>query len=146
MTAMENVVKHKPGSYSGRIDFNKCPEILFSDRKKGLIRTLRENTFHSFHKNMQIEFKSKNNKSQETAKTNEPKQHQVHTFTMSCIDFISKYFSPEIACYRKMTLLQNMYFYMRNHWGKFYCSFTKSTFATKDMSLCRFHRKISSHS
>lgn len=132
-------------SYSGRIDFNKCPEILFSDRKKGLIRTLRENTFHSFHKNMQIEFKSKNNKSQETAKTNEPKQHQVHTFTMSCIDFIAKYFSPEIACYMKMTLLQNTYFYMRNLWGKLYCSFTKSTFATKDMSICRFLNNIYLH-
>ena len=40
---MENVVKHKSSRYSGRIDFNKCPEILFSEPKKGLIRTLVEN-------------------------------------------------------------------------------------------------------
>ena len=43
MTVMENVVKHKSGRYSGRIDLNKCPEILFSELKKGLVRTLVEN-------------------------------------------------------------------------------------------------------
>ena len=43
MTVMENVVKHKSSRYSGRIGFNKCPEILFSEPKKGLIRTLVEN-------------------------------------------------------------------------------------------------------
>lgn len=68
VTAMENVVKHKPGSYSGRIDFNKCPEILFSDRKKGLFRTLRENTFHSFHKNMQINSRVKTTKAKKPQK------------------------------------------------------------------------------
>ena len=68
MTAMENVVKHKPGSYSGRIDFNKCPEILFSDRKKGLIRTLRANTFQSFHKNMQINSRVKTTKAKKPQK------------------------------------------------------------------------------
>ena len=43
MTVMENVVKHKSSRYSGRIDFNKCPEILFSELKKGLVRTLVDN-------------------------------------------------------------------------------------------------------
>ena len=43
VTVMENVVKHKSSRYSGRIGFNKCPEILFSEPKKGLIRTLVEN-------------------------------------------------------------------------------------------------------
>ena len=36
VTVMENVVKHKSSRYSGRIDFNKCPEILFSELKKRL--------------------------------------------------------------------------------------------------------------
>ena len=43
MTVMENAVKHKSSRYSGRIDFNKCPEILFSESKKVLIRTRVEN-------------------------------------------------------------------------------------------------------
>jgi hypothetical protein len=33
VTVMENVVKHKSGRYSGRIDSNKGPEILFSELK-----------------------------------------------------------------------------------------------------------------
>ena len=54
MTAMENVVKHKSGSYSGRIDFNKCPEIVFQSAKNGWLGHFLKTCVNSFHKNMQI--------------------------------------------------------------------------------------------
>ena len=38
MTVMENVVEHKSSRYSWRINFNKCPEILFSELEKELVR------------------------------------------------------------------------------------------------------------
>ena len=72
MTVMENVVKHKSSRYSGRIGFNKCPEILFSEPKKGLIRTLVENISFLSQKHAN-KLKSKKCKNQETAKANEPK-------------------------------------------------------------------------
>ena len=49
-------------------------------------------------------------------------------------------FSSEIACYRKMTLLQNIYFRLRSHWKKFYLSFIVFTL---DINLYRFHVLIS---
>ena len=89
VTVMENVVKHKSSRYSGRIDFNKCPEILFSELKKGLVGTLFENICQFLLQKMHINSEVKNYKSQETAKANEPNQCQVHTFNMYYIDFIS---------------------------------------------------------
>ena len=90
MTVMENVVKHKSGRYSGRIDLNKCPEILFSELKKGLVRTLVENICQFLSQKHANKLKSKKNyKSQETAKANDPKQCQVYTFNMYYIDFTS---------------------------------------------------------
>ena len=73
VTVMENVVKHKSSRYSGRIGFNKCPEILFSEPKKGLIRTLVENICQFLSPKHANKLKSKKYKNQETAKTNEPK-------------------------------------------------------------------------
>ena len=90
MTVMENVVKHKSGRYSGRIDLNKCPEILFSELKKGLVRTLVENICQFLSQKHANKLKRKNNyKSQETAKANDPKKCQVYTFNMYYIDFTS---------------------------------------------------------
>ena len=79
---------------------------------------------------MQINSEVKSYKSQETAKANEPKQCQVYTFNMYYIDVIS-YFSSETGCYRKMTLLHNIYFYLRSHWEKFSLSFIVFTFCSK---------------
>ena len=73
MTVMENVVKHKSSRYSGRIGFNKCPEILFSEPKKGLIRTLVENICQFLSQKHANKLKSKKCKNKETAKANEPK-------------------------------------------------------------------------
>ena len=73
MTVMENVVKHKSSRYSGRIGFNKCPEILFSEPKKGQIRTLVENRCQFLSPKHANKFNSKKYKNQETAKANEPK-------------------------------------------------------------------------
>ena len=73
VTVMENVVKHKSSRYSGRIGFNKCPEILFSEPKKGLIRTLVENICQFLSQKHANKLKSKKYKNQETAKANEPK-------------------------------------------------------------------------
>ena len=73
VTVMENVVKHKSSRYSGRIGFNKCPEILFSEPKKGLIRTLVENICQFLSQKHANKLKSKKSKNQETAKANEPK-------------------------------------------------------------------------
>ena len=70
---MENVVKHKSSRYSERIGFNKCPEILFSEPKKGLIRTLVENICQFLSQKHANKLKSKKYKKQETAKANEPK-------------------------------------------------------------------------
>ena len=89
MTVMENVVKHKSSRYSWRIGFNKCPEILFSEPKKGLIRTLVENICQFLSPKHANKLKSKKYKNQETAKANEPKQRQVYTFNMYYIEFIS---------------------------------------------------------
>ena len=65
--------KHKSSRYSGRIGFNKCPEILFSEPKKGLIRTLVENICQFLSQKHANKLKSKKCKNQETAKANEPK-------------------------------------------------------------------------
>ena len=73
VTVMENVVKHKSSRYSGRKGFNKCPEILFSEPKKGLIRTLVENICQFLSQKHANKLKSKKCKNQETAKANEPK-------------------------------------------------------------------------
>ena len=73
VTVMENVVKHKSSRYSGRIGFNKCPEILFSEPKKGLIRTLVENICQFLSQKHANKLKSKKCKNKETAKANEPK-------------------------------------------------------------------------
>ena len=73
VTVTENVVKHKSSRYSGRIGFNKCPEILFSEPKKGLIRTLVENICQFLSQKHANKLKSKKYKNQETAKANEPK-------------------------------------------------------------------------
>ena len=73
VTVMENVVKHESSRYSGRIGFNKCPEILFSEPKKGLIRTLVENICQFLSPKHANKLKSKKYKNQETAKANEPK-------------------------------------------------------------------------
>ena len=92
---------------------------------------------------MQINSEVKNYKSQETAKANEPKQCQVYTFNMYYIDFISWHFFFRNRCYRKMTLLQNIYFHLRSHWEKFCLSFIVFTFFaakdSKDINLYRFH-------
>ena len=68
MTVMENVVKHKSSRYSGRIGFNKCPEILFSEPKKGLIRTLVENICQFLSQKHANKLKVKN------AKTKKPQK------------------------------------------------------------------------
>lgn len=78
---MENVLKHKSGSYSGIKDFSKCPEIVFSELKKGLVRTLVENMCQFLlTKTCRYKSRSEKDKNQETAKTNEPNKHEVHTF------------------------------------------------------------------
>ena len=59
VTVMENVVKHKSSRYSGRIDFNKCPEILFSELKKGLVGTLFENICQFLSQKNAYKFRSK---------------------------------------------------------------------------------------
>ena len=59
VTVMENVVKHKSSRYSGRIDFNKCPEILFSELKKGLVGTLFENICQFLSQKHAYKFRSK---------------------------------------------------------------------------------------
>ena len=59
VTVMENVVKHKSSRYSGRIDFNKCPEILFSKLKKGLVGTLFENICQFLSQKHAYKFRSK---------------------------------------------------------------------------------------
>ena len=50
--------------------------------------------------------------------------------------------------FAKMTLLQNIYFYLRSHWEKFCFSFMVHFAAkdSKDINLYRFHMLISSHS
>ena len=73
MTVMENVVKHKSSRYSGRIGFSKCPEILFSEPQKRLIRTLVENICQFLSQKHANKLKSEKYKNQETAKANEPK-------------------------------------------------------------------------
>ena len=82
---------------------------------------------------MQINSEVKSYKSQETAKANEPKQCQVYTFNMYYIDFISWHFFFRNRCYRKMTLLQNIYFHLRSHWEKFCLSFIVFTFCSKGL-------------
>jgi len=133
VTVMENVVKHKSSRYSGRIDFNKCPEILFSELKKGLVRTTYAN---SSRKNMQINSEVKSYKSQETAKAKKPQkpsnQNNVNYTPSICITLTLFYiFSSETGCYRKMTLLHNIYFYLRSHWEKFSLPFIVFTFCSK---------------
>ena len=73
VTVMENVVKHKSSRYSGRIGFSKCPEILFSEPQKRLIRTLVENICQFLSQKHANKLKSEKCKNQETAKANEPK-------------------------------------------------------------------------
>ena len=92
MTVMENVVKHKSSRYSGRIGFNKCPEILFSEPKKGLIkRTLVENIcqFLSQIKN------TKTNKPQKPTSQNNVKYIPSICITLNLFHNI---FSSEIVC------------------------------------------------
>ena len=138
VTVMENVVKHKSSRYSGRIDFNKCPEILFSELKKGLVGTLFENICQFLSQKNAYKFRSKKLQKPRNRKSQRAKsmsstylQHVLHW-----LYFITS-FSSEIACYRKMILLQNIYFYLRSHWEKF---------AAKDISFYRFHVLISAHS
>ena len=59
VTVMENVVKHKSSRYSRRIDFNRCPEILFSEFKKGLVGTLFENICQVLSQKHVYKFRSK---------------------------------------------------------------------------------------
>ena len=59
LTVMENVVKHKSSRYSGRIDFNKCPEILFSELKKRLVGTPFENICQFLSQKHAYKFRSK---------------------------------------------------------------------------------------
>ena len=92
VTVMENVVKHKSSRYSGRIGFNKCPEILFSEPKKGLIkRTLVENIcqFLSQIKN------TKTNKPQKPTSQNNVKYIPSICITLNLFHNI---FSSEIVC------------------------------------------------
>ena len=132
VTVMENVVKHKSSRYSGRIDFNKCPEILFSELKKGLVGTLFENICQFLSQKNAYKFRSKKIQKPRNRKSQRAKsmsstylQHVLHW-----LYFITS-FSSEIACYRKMILLQNIYFYLRSHWEKFHFSFIVLTFCSK---------------
>ena len=132
VTVMENVVKHKSSRYSGRIDFNKCPEILFSELKKGLVGTLFENICQFLSQKNAYKFRSKKLQKPRNRKSQRAKsmsstylQHVLHW-----LYFITS-FSSEIACYRKMILLQNIYFYLRSHWEKFHFSFIVLTFCSK---------------
>ena len=113
MTVMENVVKHKSGRYSGGIDFNKCPEILFSELKKGLVRTLVENICQFLSQKHANKLKSKKLQKPRNRKSQRAKQCQVYTVPSICITLtlFHNRFSSEIACYRKMILLQNIYFF-----------------------------------
>ena len=90
MTVMENVVKHKSIRYSGRIGFNKCPEILFSEPKKGLIRTLVENICQFLSPKHANKLKSKKYKNQEPQKpTSQNNAKYIPSICIIYIEFIS---------------------------------------------------------
>ena len=132
VTVMENVVKHKSSRYSGRIGFNKCPEILFSEPKKGLIRTLVENSMvNSSHKSMQINSKVKNAKTKKPQKPTS--QNNVKYIPSICITLNLFHIFFLQKSFAKMTLLQNIYFYLRSHWEKFCFSFMVFTFCSKGL-------------
>ena len=147
VTVMENVVKHKSSRYSGRIDFNRCPEILFSEFKKGLVGTLFENICQVLSQKHVYKFRSK--KIQKPRNRKSQRAKSMSSTYLQCVLhwlYFITHFSSEIACYRKMILLQNIYFYLRSHWEKFYFSFIVCTFCSKGISFYRFHMLISSHS
>ena len=131
MTVMENVVKHKSSRYSWRIDFNKCPEILFSQLKKGLVRTLVENICQFLSQEHANKLRSKKLQKPRNRKNQRTKtMSSIHLqYVLHGLYFIL--FSSEIVCYRNMTLLHNIYFYLRGHWEKFYLSFIVFTFCSK---------------
>ena len=86
--------------------------------------------------------RSEKDKNQETAKTNEPNKHEVHTFyVLHWLYFMTYiiFLRNRLLYYRKRTSPQNLYFHMRNHSG--ICIFMSwgLHFAAKDMSLCSFH-------
>ena len=66
-------------------------------------------------------------------------------YVLHWIYFITCFLQKSFA---KMTLLQNIYFYLRSHWEKFCFSFMVHFAAkdSKDINLYRFHMLISSHS
>ena len=96
---------------------------------------------NSSHKKMHINSevkkiqKPRNRKSQRAKSMSSTYlQHVLHW-----LYFITS-FSSEIACYRKMILLQNIYFYLRSHWEKFHFSFIVLTFCSKGHILLQVPR------
>ena len=95
---------------------------------------------------MQINSKVKN------AKTKKPQrptsQNNVKYIPSICITFNLFHIFFLQKSFAKMTLLQNVYFYLRSHWEKFCFSFMVHFAAkdSKDINLYRFHMLISSHS
>ena len=103
MTVMENVVKHKSSRYSGRISFNKCPERLFSEPQKGLIRTLVENICQFLSPKHANTFKSKNTKTKKPQKPTS--RNNVKYIPSICItlNLFDNIFSSEIVCKNDFT-------------------------------------------
>ena len=98
MTSMENVVKHKSGSYSGRIGFNKCPEIFFSELKKGLVRTLLENMCQFLSQNMHINSGAKTTKAKKPQKpTNQNNIKYIPSLCFALTLFHSIFFQKSLA-------------------------------------------------
>ena len=95
---------------------------------------------------MQINSKVKN------AKTKKPQrptsQNNVKYIPSICITFNLFHIFFLQKSFAKMTLLQNIYFYLRSHWEKCCFSFMVHFAAkdSKDINLYRFHMLISSHS
>ena len=129
---MENVVKHKSSRYSWRIGFNKCPEILFSEPKKGLIRTLVENICQFLSQKHANKLKSKKMQKQRNRKSQRAKiTSSIYLqYVLHWIYFITFFLQKSFA---KMTLLRNIYFYLRSHWEKFCFSFMVFTFCSKGL-------------
>ena len=70
------VVKHKSSRNSWTINFNKCPEILFSELGKGKLGHLLKTSVNPSRKHMHINSEREKHENQETAKANEPEQPQ----------------------------------------------------------------------
>ena len=95
---------------------------------------------------MQINSKVKNAKTKKPQKPTS--QNNVKYIPSICITLNLFHIFFLQKSFAKMTLLQNIYFYLRSHWEKFCFSFMVHFAAkdSKDINLYRFHMLISSHS